>query len=156
MYPKQCFGHTCQVSACNSHKSWDVRILQYTNFERIFWSRNVSETTPCFVRKISVDLPARRGLKFEKLVRCCFWKFALLERKHQQFAKWISMTILSTWSMPKIAKCQARGGGTRVHHGRVGSAGLCDLKILHLWRRLKKGVKILQWHTPPPPPPPQR
>ena len=40
-------------------------------------------------------------------------------------------------------------GGTRVHHGRVGSAGLCDLKILHPWRRLKKGVKILQW-------PPQR
>ena len=39
-------------------------------------------------------------------------------------------------------------GGTRVHHGRVGSAGLCDLKILHPWRRLKKGVKILQW--PPP------
>ena len=37
------------------------------------------------------------------------------------------------------------GGGTRVHHGRVGSAGLCDLKILHMWRRLKKGVKILQW-----------
>ena len=37
------------------------------------------------------------------------------------------------------------GGGTRVHHGRVGSAGLCDLKILHPWRRLKKGVKILQW-----------
>ena len=36
------------------------------------------------------------------------------------------------------------GGGTRVHHGRVGSAGLCDLKILHMWRRLKKGVKILQ------------
>ena len=36
------------------------------------------------------------------------------------------------------------GGGTRVHHGRVGSAGLCDLKILHPWRRLKKGVKILQ------------
>ena len=36
-------------------------------------------------------------------------------------------------------------GGTRVHHGRVGSAGLCDLKILHPWRRLKKGVKILQW-----------
>ena len=32
--------------------------------------------------------------------------------------------------------------------GRVGSAGLCDLKILHPWRRLKKGVKILQW--PPP------
>ena len=44
------------------------------------------------------------------------------------------------------------GGGTRVHHGRVGSAGLCDLKILHPWRRLKKGVKILQWHTPPHPP----
>ena len=41
------------------------------------------------------------------------------------------------------------GGGTRVHHGRVGSAGLCDLKILHPWRRLKKGDKILQW-------PPQR
>ena len=41
------------------------------------------------------------------------------------------------------------GGGTRVHHGRVGSAGRCDLKILHPWRRLKKGVKILQW-------PPQR
>ena len=37
------------------------------------------------------------------------------------------------------------GGGTRVHHGRVGSAGLCDLKILHPWWRLKKGVKILQW-----------
>ena len=37
------------------------------------------------------------------------------------------------------------GGGTRVHHGRVGSAGLCDLKILHPWRRLKKGVKILLW-----------
>ena len=37
------------------------------------------------------------------------------------------------------------GGGTQVHHGRVGSAGLCDLKILHPWRRLKKGVKILQW-----------
>ena len=46
------------------------------------------------------------------------------------------------------------GGGTRVHHGRVGSAGLCDLKILHMWRRLKKGVKILQWPPPPPPPPP--
>ena len=42
----------------------------------------------------------------------------------------------------------SRGGGTQVHHGRVGSAGLCDLKILHPWRRLKKGVKILQW--PPP------
>ena len=42
------------------------------------------------------------------------------------------------------------GGGTRVHHGRVGSAGLCDLKILHPWRRLKKGVKILQWPPPPP------
>ena len=41
------------------------------------------------------------------------------------------------------------GGGTRVHHGRVGSAGLCDLKILHPWRRLKKGVKILQWPPPP-------
>ena len=40
------------------------------------------------------------------------------------------------------------GGGTRVHHGQVGSAGLCDLKILHPWRRLKEGVKILQW--PPP------
>ena len=39
---------------------------------------------------------------------------------------------------------------TRVHHGRVGSAGLCDLKILHPWRRLKKGVKILQWPPPPP------
>ena len=37
------------------------------------------------------------------------------------------------------------GGCTRVHHGRVGSAVLCDLKILHPWRRLKKGVKILQW-----------
>ena len=36
------------------------------------------------------------------------------------------------------------GGGTRIHHGRVGSAGLCDLKILHPLRRLKKGVKILQ------------
>ena len=36
------------------------------------------------------------------------------------------------------------GGVTRVHHGRVGSAGLCDLKILHPWRRMKKGVKILQ------------
>ena len=36
-------------------------------------------------------------------------------------------------------------GGTRVHHWRVGSARLCDLKILHPWRRLKKGVKILQW-----------
>ena len=36
------------------------------------------------------------------------------------------------------------GGGTRVYHGRVGSAGLCDLKILHPWRRLKNGVKILQ------------
>ena len=36
------------------------------------------------------------------------------------------------------------GGGPRVHHGRVGSAGLCDLKILHPWQRLKKGVKILQ------------
>ena len=35
--------------------------------------------------------------------------------------------------------------GIKVHHGRVGSAGLCDLKILHPWRRLKKGVKILQW-----------
>ena len=48
------------------------------------------------------------------------------------------------------------GGVTRVHHGRVGSAGLCDLKILHPWRRMKKGVKILQWTppTPPPPPPP--
>ena len=43
-------------------------------------------------------------------------------------------------------------GGTGVHHGRVGSAGLCDLKILHPWRRLKKGVKILQWPPPPPPP----
>ena len=42
------------------------------------------------------------------------------------------------------------GGGTRVHHGRVGSAGLCDLKILYPWRRLKKGVKILQWPPPPP------
>ena len=42
------------------------------------------------------------------------------------------------------------GGGTRVHHGRVGSAGLCDLKFLHPWRRLKKGVKILQWPPPPP------
>ena len=41
------------------------------------------------------------------------------------------------------------GGGTRVHHGRVGSAGRCDLKILHPWRRLKKGVKILQWPPPP-------
>ena len=41
--------------------------------------------------------------------------------------------------------CGTPGGGTRVHHGRVGSAGLCDLKILHPWRRLKKGVKILQW-----------
>ena len=40
-----------------------------------------------------------------------------------------------------------------VHHGRVGSVGLCDLKILHPWRRLKKGVKILQWPPPPPPPP---
>ena len=42
------------------------------------------------------------------------------------------------------------GGGTRVHHGRVGSAGLCDLKILHPWQKLKKGVKILQWPPPPP------
>ena len=42
------------------------------------------------------------------------------------------------------------GGGTRVHHGRVGSAGLCDLKILHPWQRLKKGVKILQWPPPNP------
>ena len=49
------------------------------------------------------------------------------------------------------------GGGTRVHHGRVGSAGLCDLKILHIcggdWKRgskfyndppnARKGVNIL-------------
>ena len=48
-----------------------------------------------------------------------------------------------------LAMYVSPGGGTRVHHGRVGSAGLCDLKILHPWRRLKKGVKILQW-------PPQR
>ena len=31
------------------------------------------------------------------------------------------------------------GGGTRVHHRRVGSAGLRDLKILHTFQRLKKG-----------------
>ena len=53
---------------------------------------------------------------------------------------------------PKIYRGHGTGpgGGTRVHHGRVGSAGLCDLKILHPWRRLKKGVKILQWPPPPP------
>ena len=39
------------------------------------------------------------------------------------------------------------GGCTRVHHGRVGSAGLCDLKILHPWRRLKKGSKF--YNDPP-------
>ena len=31
------------------------------------------------------------------------------------------------------------GGGTRVHRSRVGSAGLRDLKILHVLQRLKKG-----------------
>ena len=56
----------------------------------------------------------------------------------------ISSGILS--DLPQLIS--PGGGGTRVHHGRVGSAGLCDLKILHPWRRLKKGVKILQW--PPP------
>ena len=48
----------------------------------------------------------------------------------------------------QVAQWLGTESGTQVHHGRVGSAGLCDLKILHMWRRLKKGVKILQW--PPP------
>ena len=53
----------------------------------------------------------------------------------------MSRSQLGVWN----GLCAPPGGGTRVHHGRVGSAGLCDLKILHPWRRLKKGVKILQW-----------
>ena len=36
-------------------------------------------------------------------------------------------------------KHQSPGGGTRVHRSRVGSAGLRDLKILHVLQRLKKG-----------------
>ena len=73
------------------------------------------------------------------------------------------VTVLKSWrcyvvgTLSVLLACGEGPGGysyssSRVHHGRVGSAGLCDLKILHPWRRLKKGVKILQWLPPPPPP----
>ena len=70
------------------------------------------------------------------------------------FAMYCVLCEYIGWASIKIYRGGGGGGGTRVHHGRVGSAGLCDLKILHPWRRLKKGVKILQWPPPPPPPPP--
>ena len=65
-----------------------------------------------------------------------------------QRAHWYALTALVIVVDPGGGGGGGGGGGTRVHHGRVGSAGLCDLKILHPWRRLKKGIKILQW--PPP------
>ena len=61
-------------------------------------------------------------------------------------------------AMDHELKWPTPGGGysSSSRAGRLGRTlwPRCDLKILHPWRRLKKGVKILQWPPPPPPPPP--
>ena len=43
------------------------------------------------------------------------------------------------WSLGPGGGGGGGGGGSRVHRSRVGSAGLRDLKILHVLQRLKKG-----------------
>ena len=49
------------------------------------------------------------------------------------------MLIHGCVSSFKLSTFNPGGGGTRVHRSRVGSAGLRDLKILHVLQRLKKG-----------------
>ena len=53
-------------------------------------------------------------------------------------------TVVRVMAWSRTQHVPFPGGGTRVHRSRVGSAGLRDLKILHVLQRLKKGVKILQ------------
>ena len=126
---------------------------------RTLWPQNstsVAETEKGGQNSTMTPTTLEKGVnilhQYEKSAKKGGQKSTILKNigvKILQVWKWGSKFYMLKNKGQNSTMLEKRGVSTRVHHGRVGSAGLCDLKILHPWRRLKKGVKILQW-------PPQR